>query len=70
MVARVLSTLPPGDELPWQRVMRSHGRHLIIAFPAGSASAKRQARKLRAEGVEVDARGRVVRANFGWQSES
>ena len=67
LVARALSSLPPGHELPWQRVLRSDGKHLAIAFPVGSRQARRQARRLRAEGVRVDARGRVEREGFGWR---
>ena len=36
--------------LPWHRILRSDGR---IAFPPGSAGFEEQARRLRAEGVEV-----------------
>lgn len=54
LVARILSA---GDEpgLPWHRVLRSDGR---IAFPAESAGFEEQVRRLRAEGVRVEA-GRV-----------
>ena len=49
LVARVLSgNEDPG--LPWHRILRSDGR---IAFPPGSAGFEEQARRLRAEGVEV-----------------
>ena len=55
-VARVLAESgEPG--LPWHRVLRSDGR---IAFPEGSRGWREQARRLRAEGVEVVA-GRVRR---------
>lgn len=58
-VARLLAI--SGDPaLPWHRVLRSDGR---IAFPPGSASREEQARRLRAEGVElVDGRVQGVRA--------
>lgn len=54
LVARILSA---GGEpgLPWHRVLRSDGR---IAFPAGSEGYDEQVRRLRAEGVAVEA-GRV-----------
>src|SRR5690606_9709712 len=56
LVARVLAESgEPG--LPWHRVLRSDGR---IAFPEGSRGWREQARRLRAEGVEVVA-GRVRR---------
>ncbi|MGY1457402.1 MULTISPECIES: MGMT family protein [unclassified Luteimonas] len=56
-VARLLAgSDDPG--LPWHRVLRSDGR---IAFPAGSAACEEQARRLRADGVEVvDGRVRMV----------
>lgn len=56
LVARVLGDNDdPG--LPWHRVLRSDGR---IALPQGSKAWHEQARRLRAEGVEVVA-GRVRR---------
>ncbi|MCG6118522.1 MAG: MGMT family protein [Aquimonas sp.] len=54
LVAKVLGTADD-PSLPWHRVLRSDGR---IALPAGSAGAREQARRLRAEGVDVVA-GRV-----------
>lgn len=54
LVARVLSAGEvPG--LPWHRVLCSDGR---IAFPEGSTGHDEQVRRLRAEGVRVEA-GRV-----------
>ena len=53
-VARLLAA-SPDPALPWHRVLRSDGR---IAFPAGSEAWQEQARRLRAEGVEV-VEGRV-----------
>ena len=58
LVARILG----GNDdptLPWHRILRSDGR---IAFPSGSPGFAEQARRLRAEGVEVlDGRVRVPR---------
>lgn len=54
MVARILSGNADPD-LPWHRVLRSDGR---IALPPGSKGWREQARRLRAEGVEV-VEGRV-----------
>ena len=53
-VARLLAA-SDDPALPWHRVLRSDGR---IAFPPGSAPSHEQARRLRAEGVEVQG-GRV-----------
>ena len=60
MVARVLAgNEDPG--LPWHRILRSDGR---IALPPGSRRFREQARRLRAEGVEVrDGRVRMPRAD-------
>ena len=53
---QVVAALKLGDgDLPWHRVLRADGR---IAFPPGSRSFKEQVRRLRAEGVPVQA-GRV-----------
>ena len=49
LVARVLSgNEDPG--LPWHRILRSDGR---IAFPPGARGFRGQAKRRRAEGVEV-----------------
>lgn len=57
LVARVLAR---GDhpDLPWHRVLRAGGK---IAFPPGSTGFIEQRRRLLAEGVAVDASGRVAR---------
>ncbi|NZA28094.1 MGMT family protein [Luteimonas sp. SJ-92] len=54
LVARILAG-NGDDALPWHRVLRSDGR---IAFAENSRGWREQARRLRAEGVEV-VRGRV-----------
>lgn len=57
LVARVLATsAEPG--LPWHRVLRADGS---IALPPGSAGWHEQVRRLREEGIGVQA-GRVVMA--------
>jgi methylated-DNA-protein-cysteine methyltransferase-like protein len=55
MVARVLSQ-NDDSALPWHRVLRSDGQS---AFPPGSSQREEQLKRLRREGVEIDARGRV-----------
>jgi methylated-DNA-protein-cysteine methyltransferase-like protein len=53
--------------IPWQRVLGSRPRALAaisILDPMGSAV---QRALLEAEGVEVDERGRVSLARFGWK---
>lgn len=54
LVARVLSESEDAG-LPWHRVLRASGQ---IAFPVGSPMFLEQERRLRAEGVQVEA-GRV-----------
>jgi methylated-DNA-protein-cysteine methyltransferase-like protein len=56
LVARVLSQLPDGSEIPWQRVVRAGD---CIAFARGSADFDRQRALLLAEGCAVSAGGRV-----------
>jgi methylated-DNA-protein-cysteine methyltransferase-like protein len=56
MVGHALKVAPPALALPWHRVLASGGR---IAFPKGSRQFAEQARRLRAEGVEV-VHGRVM----------
>jgi methylated-DNA-protein-cysteine methyltransferase-like protein len=56
MVGRALKVAPRALALPWHRVVAAGGR---IAFPKGSRQHAEQARRLRAEGVDV-VRGRVV----------
>ena len=59
-VARLLAA-SDDPALPWHRVLRSDGR---IAFAADSEPWREQARRLRAEGVQV-VEGRVRRAPRG-----
>lgn len=59
-VGRVLRELPAGHALPWHRVLGAGG-HLRTS----GAALARQARLLRAEGVEVTGT-RVDLATFGW----
>ncbi len=56
LVARVLSQLPDGSAIPWQRVVRAGD---CIAFARGSADFERQRALLAAEGCAVAASGRV-----------
>ncbi|MFB9068635.1 MGMT family protein [Pseudofulvimonas gallinarii] len=56
LVAQALRAVPDAMPLPWHRVLRSDGR---IAFPADSLGFREQCNRLRSEGVEVSATGRV-----------
>jgi len=63
LVGQALSQLAGGSKrVPWHRVINAQGR---ISFPARSASAVEQRRRLEAEGV-VFVRGRVNLQRFGW----
>lgn len=55
LVARLLSQSEDAS-LPWHRVLRSDGRS---AFPPGTPHHDEQLKRLRREGVKLDARGRV-----------
>ena len=55
LVAFALRRAPDAITLPWHRVVAAGGR---IALPRGSRAAAEQARRLRAEGVQV-VRGRI-----------
>ena len=55
LVGHVLSASPLADEVPWHRVVNAAGR---ISLRGGDGP-RLQVRLLTAEGVRVDARGRV-----------
>lgn len=59
LVGKTLRELEAGTRLPWHRVIGADGR-----LHTGGESAVRQAARLRAEGVEVDTRGRVSLPRF------
>jgi methylated-DNA-protein-cysteine methyltransferase-like protein len=56
-VGYALRHTPDGLHLPWHRVVGAGGK---IAFPPGSSAFREQARRLRADGIEVE-NGRVPR---------
>jgi methylated-DNA-protein-cysteine methyltransferase-like protein len=62
LVGRVLSGLPGGTRVPWQRVVAAGGR---IAFAEGSAACREQVARLRSEGVSIVGR-RVDLGRHGW----
>jgi methylated-DNA-protein-cysteine methyltransferase-like protein len=63
-VGWLLRNLPAGSPLPWYRIVGAGGR---LSLPAASAAWHDQRRRLEAEGVQVDARGRIDLERFGWQ---
>lgn len=62
-VGWALRALPPGSDVPWQRVVNAAGR-ISLRDPADAAH---QRRLLQAEGVVLDADNRVDLAQFGWE---
>lgn len=60
LVGRVLSHLPPGSRVPWQRVVNARGE---ISLP-GEAGA-RQRRLLAREGVRPNPSGRIDMKRYG-----
>ena len=63
-VGSAMRKTPRGAAIPWQRVINSQG---TISFPAGSAQAEEQRRRLELEGVRFDERGKVDFAQVGWR---
>jgi methylated-DNA-protein-cysteine methyltransferase-like protein len=61
-VARALRHAPAELDLPWYRVLAVNGR---IAIPAASSGHRTQIRRLRAEGVVLNA-GRVNMRVYRW----
>ena len=61
LVGRALRELACGSELPWHRVVNAAG-----GLSTSGRSRGEQQRRLRSEGVEIDARGRIDLARFRW----
>lgn len=66
-VGAAMRKTPRGKSIPWHRVINSRG---MISFPAGSAQAEEQRRRLEAEGLRFDESGKVNFARVGWQGPS
>jgi methylated-DNA-protein-cysteine methyltransferase related protein len=63
-VGYALHNLPERSNVPWHRVINSRGE---ISPRSGGDSHELQRHLLAAEGVELDLRGRVDLALFGWK---
>jgi methylated-DNA-protein-cysteine methyltransferase-like protein len=61
-VARVLHSLSGKERLPWHRVIGASGSISLKGESGGE-----QARRLKQEGVPVDARGKLDLARFRWR---
>jgi len=61
LVGRTLGNLTAGTKLAWHRVVNASGRISVTG-----ASTREQRRRLRAEGVAVDVRGRVDMRMHRW----
>lgn len=65
-VARLLHSSSEKEDLPWFRVVRSDGS---IALEPGRGF-EEQAARLKSEGVELGADGRIDLARYGWPDPS
>lgn len=64
-VGRALGKVPPGQSVPWHRVLRSSGQ---LAFAAGSEEYRQQVALLARENVDASA-GRVDMKKYRWQPD-
>jgi methylated-DNA-protein-cysteine methyltransferase-like protein len=65
LVGYALSALPAGTALPWHRVINAQGRLSLERSSSGAGVTQRL--RLEAEGVKVDAGGRVSLVRYGWR---
>ena len=66
-VGFALRTLPEGSPLPWHRVLNAKGE--ISERACASGGPRVQLQRLKREGVETDARGRIDLERFGWRPD-
>lgn len=62
-VGWALANLEPGHDVPWQRVVNAHG---MVSWRGDLQRASLQEALLRAEGVEIDADGRLDLKALRW----
>jgi methylated-DNA-protein-cysteine methyltransferase-like protein len=63
MVGYALAAVPPGSNVPWQRVINAQGK---ISLRADSAGHERQRQLLEAEGVQFDGQGKIALRRYRW----
>jgi methylated-DNA-protein-cysteine methyltransferase-like protein len=64
MVGYAMAALPPGSDVPWQRVINAQGK---ISLRADSAGNSRQRQLLEEEGIRFDGQGRVNLRQVRWR---
>lgn len=67
IVGRAMATLPNGSSVPWHRIVNSAGR---LAKRQGGGESPEQRRRLRDEGVFLDAKGRIDLKEHAWPGPS
>ncbi len=63
-VGKAMNTTPSGEGIPWQRVINSKGE-MSVSEETGLAQHQRDL--LTAEGIELNAKGRVDFDIYGWE---
>lgn len=64
LVGWAMASLPEMSDVPWQRVINSQGKISLKGL-----SGQMQRKRLEAEGVLFDERGRIDLRRFGWPGE-
>ena len=64
IAGHAMAALPAGSKVPWHRVLNSQGR---ISLRKEGGSDREQRRRLQAEGVHFDGKGRVDFGEVGWE---
>ncbi|SEA59755.1 methylated-DNA-protein-cysteine methyltransferase related protein [Desulfuromusa kysingii] len=62
-VGFALAALPPGHDIPWQRVINSQGR---VSPRSGGDGNILQQDLLETEGIQFDQQGRINLDQYGW----
>jgi methylated-DNA-protein-cysteine methyltransferase related protein len=65
-VGYALHALPDGSAVPWHRVVNAQG---AVSLRTVAGHDLEQRLRLEAEGVEFNARGRIVLARYRWKTQ-